>query len=95
MFQPGQKVACIDAQIPPQLWEFVKPLKKDAIYTIRDLVPGISGSGEEGNVAVYLEEIVNTINDHGIERGYNAERFAHLQTEEIGAQEETRELVPA
>lgn len=99
MFTPKQKVACINATLHPSLWQYVKPLVKDAIYTIRDVVPGIAPNGEKGNVTVYLEEIFNTVNDHGIERGYNAERFAPLQTDDV---EESiwetapqEELVPA
>jgi len=79
MFNKGQRVACVDANLPAETWEFVKPLMKNGIYTIRDVIPGISIDGKEGNVAVYLEEILNTVNAHGIERGYNAERFAPLE----------------
>lgn len=78
MFAKGQRVVCVDDNIHPSLWEFVQPLRREGIYKIRDIVPGISGQGEEGNVAVYLEEIHNTVNPHGIERGYNAERFVPM-----------------
>lgn len=82
MFTKDQRVICVNADIHPSLWEYVKPLRKDGIYMIRDVVPGISPFGEEGNVTVYLHEIHNTINEHGIERGYNSERFAPIQEQD-------------
>jgi hypothetical protein len=98
MFQTNQRVACVNADIPPRLWEFVKPLVKDAIYTIRAIVPGTK-DGRTHDVAVYLHEILNTVNEHGIERGYAHERFAPLQedTEDVSLWETApqEELVPA
>jgi hypothetical protein len=78
MFQPNQRIVCIDADFDPRLWEYIKPLVKDAIYTVRDLVPGMGPDGQPTN-AVYLHEITNSVNAHGIERGYAPERFAPLQ----------------
>lgn len=100
MFQPGQKVACIDDQFPLGIEKLYTALpRKDVIYTVRDLIPGVSLSNSEGEVAVYLVELVNPANRHGIEYGFNAERFAPLETaddeieEEVFAEEE--ELAPA
>ena len=94
MFNKNQRVVCINADFIPELWEYVHPLVKDKIYTIRDIVPGISIHGEPGNITVYLAEIHNTVNSFGIERGYNAERFAPLlpDLEEFSA---IHELEPA
>lgn len=83
MFAPGQKVACIDDQFPLGIGKLYTALpKKDSIYTVRDLVPGVSLSNSEGETALYLVELVNPANRHGIEYGFNAERFAPLQTDE-------------
>ena len=56
--------------------------KKDVIYTVRDLVPGVSLQNTEGETALYVVELVNPANRHGIEYGFNAERFAPLETDE-------------
>lgn len=93
MFLPNQKVVCVDDKLPVEAWEFVKPLRKGSIYTIRDIVPGIALNGGEGEVAVYLVEIQNTVNPHGIERGYNAERFAPLNP--VSIEEEVEEYALA
>ncbi len=104
MFMPGQKVACVDDRFPLGIEKLYSALpKKDEIYTVRDLVPGVSLSNSEGETAIYLVELVNPSNSHGIEYGFNAERFAPLETvdetaeesvpEEVGVEYE--ELVPA
>ncbi len=83
MFSPGQKVACVDDQFPLGIGKLYTALpKKDVIYTVRDLLPGVSLSNSEGETALYLVELVNPANRHGIEYGFNAERFAPLQTDE-------------
>ena len=80
MFLPGQKVACVNDKFPEWVKQYFPKLPvKDNIYTIRDIVPGTTNGKMEGELAVYLEEIQGTINDFGIERGFNAERFAPLQ----------------
>ncbi len=101
---PGQKVACVDDRFPLGIEKLYQALpRKDEIYTVRDLLPGVSLSNTEGETAIYLVELVNPSNSHGIEYGFNAERFAPLQTddetleeeipEQIGVEQE--ELVPA
>ncbi len=83
MFLPGQKVACINGRFPLGIERYFPSLPKEGQqYTIRDIVPGIGPQGGEGEIAVYLIEIIGSINDHGIERGFNGERFAPLQTDE-------------
>jgi len=82
MFMPGQKVVCVDDKFPLGIEVYFPSLPKEGeIYTIRDIVPGISPQLSEGEVAVYLVEIIGSINAHGIERGFNAERFAPLETD--------------
>ncbi len=104
MFAPGQKVACVDDQFPLGIEKIYTALpKKDVIYTVRDLVPGVSLQNTEGETAIYLVELVNGANRHGIEYGFNAERFAPLQTDDETLEEEVpeetyieeHELVPA
>ena len=83
MFAPGQKVACVDDQFPLGIEKLYTALpKKDTIYTVRDLVPGVSLTNTEGETALYLVELVNSANRHGVEYGFNAERFAPLETSE-------------
>ncbi len=102
MFASGQKVACVDDQFPLGIEKLYNALpKKDVIYTVRDILPGVSLQNSEGEVAVYLVELTNPANSHGIEYGFNAERFAPLETDEEETeawQEETaddRLTVPA
>ena len=104
MFMPGQKVACVDDRFPLGIEKLYSALpRKDEIYTVRDLLPGVSLSNTEGETAIYLVELVNPANSHGIEYGFNAERFAPLETDDETAEErvseqvgvEHEELVPA
>ena len=84
MFVPNQKVACIDDKFPLGIKQLYDNLPvKDQIYVIRDVVPGQALSGAEGEVAVYLVGMVNPCNKVGVERGFNAERFAPLSYQEV------------
>ncbi len=92
MFAPGQKVACVDAKFPLGIEKIYTALpKQDEIYTVRDLVPGVSLQNTEGETAIYLVELVNPENRHGIEYGFNAERFAPLETDDEFLEEEVPE----
>jgi hypothetical protein len=96
MFLPNQKVVCVDGRFPLGIEELYSELPKEGvIYTIRDIVPGIGLTGEEGETAVYLCEISGPLNEHGIERGFRADRFAPLQTMEEEAEEEILLPLPA
>jgi hypothetical protein len=99
MFVPNQKVVCIDDSFPLGIEKLYNQLPvKDQIYVIRDIVPGQSLMGTPGEVAVYLIGVVNPTNKLGIERGFNAERFAPLSYQEVddlvGAEEREDEFVP-
>ena len=84
MFIPNQKVVCIDDQFPLGIEQLYNQFPvKDQIYVIRDVVPGQALSGSEGEVAVYLVGVVNPTNKVGVERGFNAERFAPLSYNEL------------
>src|SRR4029077_17175308 len=100
MFLPNQKVVCVDGKFPLGIEQLYSELPKEgSTYTIRDIVPGVGLTGEEGETAVYLCEITGPLNAHGIERGFRADRFAPLQTIEEEAEEELSlglpQLVPA
>lgn len=80
MFEPGQKVVCIDDAFPPGIRDIYNALpNKGSVYTIRDVVPGVGPSGNRDNdqqPAVYLVELVNLPNRHGVEPGFACRRFA-------------------
>jgi len=100
MFLPNQKVVCVNGRFPLGIEKLYTELPKEGnTYTIRDIVPGVGLTGEEGEIAVYLIEITGPLNAHGIERGFRADRFAPLTTIEDEVEEEislsTPELVPA
>ena len=100
MFVPNQKVVCIDDGFPLGIGKLYDQLPvKDQIYVIRDIVPGQSLSGSPGEVAVYLIGVVNPTNKLGIERGFNAERFAPLSYREVddavGVEEREDAFAPA
>jgi hypothetical protein len=100
MFVPNQKVVCVDDSFPLGIEKLYNQLPvKDQIYVIRDIVPGQSLMGTPGEVAVYLIGVVNPVNKLGIERGFNAERFAPLSYQEVddlvAAEEREDQFVPA
>ena len=100
MFLPNQKVVCVDGKFPLGIEKLYAELPKEGhTYVIRDIVPGVGVTGEEGETAVYLCEISSPLNAHGIERGFRADRFAPLETIEDEVEEEVSfsmpELVPA
>ncbi|MBA3386560.1 MAG: hypothetical protein M3505_11990 [Verrucomicrobiota bacterium] len=96
MFLPNQKVVCVDGRFPLGIEKLYGELPKEgSTYTIRDIVPGVGLTGEEGEVAVYLIEIKGPLNAHGIERGFRAERFAPLETIDEEAEEELPMEMPA
>ena len=95
MFLPNQKVVCVDGRFPVGIEQLYGELPKEgSTYTIRDIVPGVGFTGEEGEVAVYLCEITSPLNAHGIERGFRAERFAPLQTNTDAIEEEVELVAP-
>ena len=92
MFEPGQKVVCVDDTFPPGIRDILNALpQKGSTYTVRDIVPGSGWGGRDTDQqpAVYLEELVNLPNQHGIEPGFATRRFAEL--EEVAEYEEAYE----
>ncbi len=73
MFNNGQRVACIDDQFDPWVYDLYKELpKKDSIYTVRGMSSGRSnpefGVGDDAKIHIksvdfdillYLEELQN------------------------------------
>jgi len=83
MFLPGQAVVCVDDSFPLGIQALYNQLpKKGNTYHIRDLVPGCDFNAQPGEMAVYLTQLRNPCNKLGIERGFKAERFVPLDTEE-------------
>ena len=100
MFLPNQKVVCVNGRFPLGIEKFYFELPKEGTtYTIRDIVPGVGLTGDEGEIAVYLCEIKAPLNALGIERGFRADRFAPLQTVEEKTEEDMflglPEMLPA
>ena len=84
MFLPGQAVVCVDDSVPLGIQSLYNQLpKKGNTYHIRDLVPGCDFNATPGEMAVYLTELRNPTNKVGIERGFKAERFVPLETDDI------------
>jgi len=82
MFEPGQRVICIDDSFPDGIRDIFNALPvKGQQYTVRDLVPGVGWKLNE-EPAVYLVELVNMPNQHGIEPGFACRRFAEPEEEE-------------
>jgi hypothetical protein len=85
MFDIGQKVVCVDAAFPADIRDFLNALPlKGSIYTVRDIGPGIEFSGVE-TCAVFLEELTNLPNRHGIEPGFAPHRFREIEPGEAEA----------
>lgn len=78
MFQNGQRVACINDQFEPWVFDLYRALpKKDQIYTIRSVRAGRSNpdftlnedaeiqlTGAEFDILVLLEELINPDDPH-------------------------------
>ena len=86
MFITGQQIVCVDDNFHPSVVQYFPRLpEKDKVYTVRGMAPGWTPQLQE-ELVVYLEEIIGSVNDGGLERGFNANRFVpliELNTEEI------------
>ena len=90
MMVSGALVACIDDKFPADIGKIYRALPVEGeFYTVRDLRPGHGLTGKE-EIQITVEELINDpLVPNGIEVGFNAERFAPLQTlpdEELEAQ---------
>ena len=83
MFDTNTKVVCVDDRFPAGVNDIFNALpRKGTIYTVRDVVPAQDWK-LQGAVAVYLQELKNRPNEHGIEPGFNCFRFRELTPEEL------------
>lgn len=110
MFEPNDKVVCIDDQFLPFIKRLYKALpSKGRTYVVRDVLMGfepVSRKGErpKGAVRLLLVGLVNPpATGTTMERGFNAERFRKLdeireQSKQGASKTNTRrkgDLVPA
>lgn len=86
MFEPNTKVVCIDDKFPDGIRDIYNALPvKNTTYTVRDIVGGL-GFDMKPNLAVYLSELVNLPNMHGIEPGFDTRRFVepeYIEEEQV------------
>ena len=91
----GSKVVCVDDRFPPDIILYYNALPiKDREYRIRGIGVGISTTGEQGEIVVYLEGMTNpcsTTPPHP-ERGFAQYRFREI---EPPAEVEAEELAEA
>jgi hypothetical protein len=105
MFEPGQRVVCIDdTGFPTYLLGSVYEAfpVKGKTYVVRDIVPASEsmkvflpkGSNVDANTcAVLLQGIRNKANKHGVESGYKPQRFRELEEETVESYKEQEQLV--
>jgi hypothetical protein len=103
MWPSGTKVVCIDDKFPAWAKQMYAALPKAGnTYTIRGSTVGVSfGPGfsdrQEGEIAVYLREIVNPKSSKAPFRewGFRAERFRPLEEDVTTNTEYEPQHVPA
>ena len=78
----GSRVICVDDKFPADLLLFYNCLPiKDRIYVVRDMGVGLSSTGEQGEIVVYLEGMPNpcsSVPPHP-ERGFAEWRFREIE----------------
>lgn len=78
----GSKVICVDDRFKPELMLYYNCLPiKDRVYVVREMGVGLSATGEEGEIVVYLEGMKNprsTKPPHP-ERGFAEWRFREIE----------------
>ena len=78
----GSKVVCVDDRFPPELLLYYNCLPiKDRVYVVRDMGVGVSSTGEQGEIVVYLEGMQNprsSVPPHP-ERGFAEWRFREIE----------------
>lgn len=91
MFDINTKVVCVDDRFPAGINDIFNALpSKGSIYTVRDIVPGQDWR-LKGTCAIYLAELVNRPNQHGIEPGFACYRFREMTaSDEAEAKEEAK-----
>lgn len=90
MFDINSKVICVDDSFPAGINDIFNALPvKGALYIVRDIVPA-QDFKLRGTCAVLLKELENRPNRHGIEPGFQCNRFREPTPAEM---EEAREEV--
>lgn len=93
----GSKVVCVDDRFKPELMLYYNCLPiKDRVYVVREMGVGLSATGEEGEIVVYLEGMENprsTKPPHP-ERGFAEWRFREIEPP-AEESEQAEELVEA
>jgi hypothetical protein len=102
MFEPGQRVVCIDdSNFPTYLLGSVYEAfpVKGKTYVVRDIVPASESmsvfwkKGADANTcAVLLQGIRNKANKHGVESGYKPQRFRELEEETVESYQELEKV---
>ena len=107
MFEPGEKVVCVDDKFHPEIACLFTALpQKGETYTVRECEPGRARwvSAQKGwdsvDMKVLLVELVNPVDPSTLlgcpsELGFAARRFAPLEEITKSEQAEKEELIPA
>ena len=107
MFDPGEKVVCVDDKFHPEIaYLFTDLPVKGTTYTIRECEMGRNQwvSAQKGwdsvDMKVLLVELSNPLDPSTLkgcpsELGFAARRFAPLETLSHTEKAEVRELIPA
>lgn len=96
MFQPNQKVVCIDDNFAPAVLSLYTALPEEGkVYVVRGIASGISFGTRQEEIAVYLIGIQNPCSNQPPyrERGFKMERFRPL--DELPKETVTKEVVYA
>ena len=82
MFEPGQKVVCVDDIFPRAVLNYMRSLpEKGKTYTVRDIIPAQDWDGRD-TCAVLLAEVRNPPAPHRKqwgECGFSPERFRAVE----------------
>ncbi|CAN5594453.1 hypothetical protein BH09VER1_BH09VER1_56520 [soil metagenome] len=102
MFEPGERVACVDADFAPLHRTIYRALpSQDQIYTVRECSLGRTRTGGPDKGCSYRVLLVELVNDPdpymhpdaAEELGFRSDRFAPVVSEEISAEAEIEELL--
>lgn len=91
MFDIKSKIVCVNDSFSAGINDYFNALpEKGKIYTVRDIVPA-QDFKLKGTCAVLLEELINRPNKHGIEPGFQCNRFREPTKNEIRQSKEEQE----
>jgi len=102
MFEPQEKVVCVNDKIHPEIAYLYKNLPvKNTVYTVRECSIGttnVFAADQNVTFKVLLEELINDVDPFTIqgcqeELGFRSDRFAPVET--ISEEEEDAVLIGA